>query len=89
MPRRRTPLWRRALSVVFLVVCCLAAPVALVTGWARTILLDQERYVQAVSPVANDPQMQGLLADAVTDLVVTAAVGDTSTATQAVQARLF
>jgi hypothetical protein len=89
MPPRRVPLWRRALSIVLLVLCCLAAPVALVTGWARTILLNQDDYLQAVAPVATDAQIQYLIAEAVTDQVVNAAVGDTSTATQAVQARLL
>lgn len=89
MPRRRTPVWKRALSILCLVLCCLAAPVALVTGWARTILLNQDDYLRTVSPVADDVQIQYLVADAVTDQVVSAALGDTSTATQAVQARLL
>ncbi|MDQ2655008.1 MAG: hypothetical protein M3Z20_18405 [Chloroflexota bacterium] len=89
MPRRSMPVWRRALSVLCLVLCCLAAPVALVTGWARTILLDQDAYVQTVAPVASDAQIQNLLAEAITDRVVTATLGEASTATQAVQARLL
>ncbi len=72
MPRRSIPVWRRVLSVLCLVLCCLAAPVALVTGWARTILLDQDAYVQTVAPVAGDAQIQNLLAEAVTDQVVAA-----------------
>lgn len=89
MSRRRTPIWKSALSILFLVICCLAAPVALIAGWARTILLDQDDYVQAVSPVADDVQIQYLVADAVTDQVVTATLGETPTATQAVQAKLL
>jgi hypothetical protein len=89
IPRRRMPVWRRTLSILCLVLCCLAAPVALVTGWARTVLLDQDDYVQTVAPVADDAQIQTLLAEAVTDQVVTATLGETSTATQAVQARLL
>lgn len=89
MPPRRSPIWKRVLAIICLVVCCLAAPVALVTGWARTILLNQEDYVRAVSPIAGDAQLQSLVAGAVTDQVVTSALGDASTATQAVQARLL
>ncbi|MFN8663816.1 MAG: hypothetical protein U0075_18120 [Thermomicrobiales bacterium] len=89
MPQRGTPVWMRALSILCLVICCLAAPVALVTGWARTILLNENDYLRAVSPVANDVQIQYLIADAVTDQVVTATLGEASTATQAVQARLL
>ena len=89
MPRRSVPVWRRALSILCLVLCCLAAPVALAAGWARTILLDQDQYVQTVAPVASDAQIQNLLAEAVTDQVVTATLGDAPTATQAVQARLL
>ncbi len=89
MSPRRTPVWKRALSILCLVLCCLAAPVALVTGWARTILLDQDAYLRVVSPVADDVQIQYLIADAVTDQVVTATLGVAPTATQAVQARLL
>lgn len=89
MPQRHLPAWRRALSILCLLLCCMAAPVALVTGWARTILLDQDAYLRTVAPVANDAQIQNLLAEAVTDRVVTATLGEASTATQAVQARLL
>lgn len=89
MPHRHTPIWKRALSILCLVLCCLAAPMALVTGWARTILLHQDDYLRTVSPVASDTQIQYLIADAVTDQVVTATVGEAPTATQAVQARLL
>ncbi|MCA9862804.1 MAG: hypothetical protein R2853_06340 [Thermomicrobiales bacterium] len=89
MPRRTTPVWRRALALLCLVLCCVAAPVALTAGWARAILLDQAAYVQTVTPVADNAQIQHLLAQAITDRVVTATLGETSTATQAVQARLL
>lgn len=89
MPQRNVPVWRRALSILCLVLCCLAAPVALATGWARTILQSQDAYVRTVAPVANDTQVQNLLAEAVTDRVVTATLGEEATATQAVQARLL
>lgn len=89
MTQRGTPLWRRWLAVLCLVLCCLAAPVALVTGWARTILLNEQVYVQTVAPVASHPQLQALLAEAVTEQVVATAVGENPTATQAVQARLL
>ena len=89
MPRRTTPVWRRALALLCLVLCCVAAPVALTAGWARAILLDQAAYVQTVTPVADNAQIQHLLAQAITDRVVTATLGETSTATQAVQSRLL
>ncbi|MFT4041279.1 MAG: hypothetical protein QM692_24065 [Thermomicrobiales bacterium] len=87
MTRQRTPFWRRALSILLLLLCCLAAPVALVTGWARSVILDQNTYVRTVTPIANDAELQTLLADAVTDRIVTEAVGDASSATQAILAR--
>jgi hypothetical protein len=89
MSRRRTPVWKRALSILCLVLCCVAAPVALVTGWARTILLNQDDYLQTVAPVASDAQIQYLVAEAVTDGVVSSTLGETPTATQAIQARLL
>lgn len=87
MTRRHTPFWRRALAILLLLICCLAAPVALITGWARSVILDQATYVRTVTPIASDAELQTLLADAVTDRIVAEAVGDASTATQAIMAR--
>src|SRR5688572_20008157 len=54
MTERRSPIWRRILSWVFLILFCLAAPVALVTGWARLTVVDEDVYVRTVSRAAGD-----------------------------------
>ena len=58
MSERRSPLWRRILTWVFLILFCLAAPVALVTGWARLTIVDEDVYVRTVSRAAGDPRVQ-------------------------------
>jgi hypothetical protein len=55
---RRTPLWRRLLSWIFLILFCVAAPTALVAGWARQTLIDEDTYTQSVARAADDPRVQ-------------------------------
>jgi hypothetical protein len=85
---RRTPLWRRLLSWVFLILFCLAAPAALVAGWARQTLIDEDTYTRTVARVADDPRVQA----GVTRVVVTRAEarlsGDNPSATEALQSRV-
>ena len=57
MRERRSAIGRRILSWIFLIVFCLVAPVALVTGWARLTVIDEDVYVQAVGRVADDPRV--------------------------------
>lgn len=87
MSRRRAPLWRSFLSWIFLLIFCLAAPVALVTGWARAIVNDPAGYERAVDVVGRDPRVQASLADAVTSRGQALLARENPTATEAVIAR--
>jgi hypothetical protein len=81
------PLWRRILSGLLLVLFCLAAPLALVTGWARLVAVDTDAYVQTVRALAQDSRVRDAVAQAVTMRVETALAGENPTATEALQAR--
>lgn len=89
MASRRVPLWRSFLSWLFLLLFCLAAPVALVTGWARLLASDPEAYAQTVSAAADDPRVQEAIAGAVTQKTVAALGGENPTAGEAVLQRLL
>jgi hypothetical protein len=88
MSERRSPIWRRILSWVFLIVFCLALPVALVTGWARLTVADENVYVQTVGTAADDPQVHMSVSRAVATRVETMLAGDNPSATEALQSRV-
>lgn len=56
-------MFRRALAVVLIVVGVVLTPVATVAAWARVALVDTDRFVAVLSPLAADPAVQGLLVD--------------------------
>jgi hypothetical protein len=88
MSERRSPIWRRILSWVFLILFCLAAPVALVTGWARLTIVDEDVYVRSVSRAAGDPRVQMGVSRTVATRVEATLAGDNPTATEALQSRV-
>ena len=70
--RRTRPRWGRGLiAVVLLVLACLLAPVAVTAVWANRLISDTNRYVQTVSPLAEDPAMQAAITDRVTTAIFT------------------
>ena len=83
----RSPLARRILSWVFLLLFCLAAPVAVVAGWARLTLTDSETYARTIAAVAGEPQVQEAVVQAVTAQVQTALTGENPTASQVILSR--
>ena len=88
MSERRAPIWRRILSWVFLIVFCLAAPAALVTGWARLTVVAEDVYVQMVGTAAGDPRVQLGVSRAVATRVEATLAGDNPSATEALQSRV-
>ena len=88
MVERRTPLWRRLLSWVFLILFCLAAPVALVTGWARQTLIDEDTYTRTVSRAADDARVQMGVSRVVVTRAEAMLSGDNPSATEALQSRV-
>lgn len=89
MPRARPPLWRSILSGVLLLVFVIAAPVALVAGWARATLLDGDVYAGAVAGVADDPRLPDALTRVISQQALASLAIDDQSATAAVQRRLI
>src|SRR5215217_5741853 len=85
---RHSPIWRPILSWLFLVVFCLAVPVALVTGWARLTLVNENVYVKIVGTAADDPRVQLGVSRAVTTRVEARLAGVNPSATEALQSRV-
>ncbi|MFL6078674.1 MAG: hypothetical protein ACJ714_01975 [Ornithinibacter sp.] len=54
--RRHRGRWAGAM--VFLLVAALLAPLAALASWSRSTLLDQDRYLAMVAPLAKDPAVQ-------------------------------
>lgn len=57
-------------AAVLLVLACLAAPVAVVSVWAGSLVSDTNRYVETVAPVADDPGVQAAITDQVTTAIM-------------------
>jgi hypothetical protein len=88
MSERRAPIWRRFLSWVFLILFCLAAPVTLITGWARLTVVAEDVYVQTVGTAADDPRVHLGVSRAVATRVEATLAGDNPSATEALQSRV-
>lgn len=52
---QRAPRWRRVLVAVLVVVSCILAPLSIVAIWSRNQILDTNRYVENVTPLASNP----------------------------------
>jgi hypothetical protein len=65
---RPRPRWRSVTATALVVLGCLLAPLGVVATWAAREVQDTERYVDTVSPLAQDPAVQ----EAVTDRITTA-----------------
>lgn len=69
-PRRAGRVARGSAVAALVVVASLLAPVAVVSAWARGVVVDTERYLATVAPIIDDPAVQ----DAVTQRVTLAVV---------------
>lgn len=56
--RRRTYRRRSFIAMALLIVGSLLLPVSVLTIWTRNLLLDTDRYVATVEPLASDPTVQ-------------------------------
>jgi hypothetical protein len=66
---RRAARW--SLASVLMVLSALVAIIAVVGVYARAELLDTDRYVETVAPLARDPAVQAAVADRLTDELLT------------------
>jgi hypothetical protein len=62
-----TPRWRRVLSIVLLVVGFILIPLSAVALWSRNQLLNTDRYVETVSPLASNSDIQAAVSRTVVD----------------------
>ncbi|HEY9408090.1 MAG TPA: hypothetical protein VIP77_00795 [Jiangellaceae bacterium] len=69
--RPRRHIWRWVGCWVLVVVTAVLVLTAVVARFAESELLDTERYVETVGPLADDPAIQAEIADQVTDQVTT------------------
>ncbi len=70
-PAARHPRWRRILGTVLLVIAILLVPISLSAIWVRTTLLNTDRYVATVGPLASNPEVQQALATDITNAIFT------------------
>jgi len=59
------------LAAVLIVLGLLAAPAAIVSGWAKHELTDTERFVSTFAPLAQNPAVQAYVTDQVVDAIDT------------------
>ena len=64
-PRR----WRRAVGLTLIVIGAILAPVAIVSNWAVAELTDTNAFVDTFAPLAQDPDVQQLVATTVSDAI--------------------
>jgi hypothetical protein len=67
--RARGSRWRGFLSALCIVIATILVPVSIVAAWARVELVDETRFVETFAPLADDPQVQALVADQVTTAI--------------------
>ncbi len=65
-PRRKSSRWRRALTVVLLVLSCLTVLVSSVSIWAHRTVFNTDQWVATVGPLAKNPDVIKSVADHVT-----------------------
>lgn len=61
--------WRAFFSALCIVLASLLVPVSIVAAWARVELVDETRFVETFAPLADDPQVQALVAQEVTSAI--------------------
>ena len=54
------------LAAVLIVLGCLMAPLAVVSGWAKSTLTDTDTFVATYAPLARNPEVQGFVVDQAT-----------------------
>jgi hypothetical protein len=68
---RRTGWWRPVVATVLIVVMAVLAPLAVVARWAHDEIAQTDRYVETITPLAQDPAIQAAVIDRITTEIVT------------------
>src|SRR3954471_21326808 len=53
----RAPRWRRWTAGFLIALSCILAPLSVVSIWVRNQVLDTDRYVATVAPLASNPEI--------------------------------
>ena len=69
-PSRRRFSWRAFFATILIVLGCVLAPIAVVGVWAGNQITDTGRYVATVQPLINDPAIQNVLTDKITNEII-------------------
>jgi hypothetical protein len=54
---KRMPRWRRWTAGALIVISCILAPISVIAVWVRNQLLNTDRYVENVKPLATNPSV--------------------------------
>jgi hypothetical protein len=65
------PKWRGIVAIALLVIGAVLLPISGLAVWVRNMLLDTDRYVETVKPLADDPVIIQAGADRLTDAIFT------------------
>ncbi|MET7298532.1 hypothetical protein [Embleya sp. NPDC005575] len=57
------------ISAVLITLTCILVPVSLLTVWVHDIVLDTDRYVETVAPLASNPAIEAAAAKRITEAV--------------------
>jgi hypothetical protein len=60
--RPRGPWWT-VLATVLILIGCLLAPLAVISGWAKSTLTDTDTFVATYAPLAHNPEVQSFVVD--------------------------
>jgi hypothetical protein len=63
--------WRTIVATLLIVVACVLAPLSVVSVWASRQISDTDRYVETVSPLAENPDVQAAVTDEITNQIFT------------------
>ena len=66
---RRLPRWRRALVAILVILSVVLVPVAGLSVWVRNLVLDTDKYVDTVAPLAENRAITNVVANRVTNLL--------------------
>jgi len=66
---RWTSLWRPVVVGILLIALAILGPLSIVSAWAHRIVGDTDKYVEVVTPLAEDPAIQEAITTRITDEV--------------------
>ena len=68
---KRSAWLRPTIAAILITVGVILAPVSVIGAWARLELVDTDRFVATLGPLAQDPAVQAMVASEVTAAITT------------------